>query len=436
MKHYKIGDRVLLMLGPEDQKVEVERTVVKPIFVWADEIEDGALEQLLDAAAHPCLFHHVAAMPDVHQGYGLPIGGVVAFEGAVSPYCVGKDKGCGMYAIQTNILWEKVTRDEIIKLRRLIRKAVPMGPGVAHKEPQEWDGFDKYLVQFTAGGEFAKDMPEWFTDKGWAWIRRTLGTLGGGNHFIEIQAGSDGYLWIMIHSGSRKLGDTLCGHHHAIAVKKCKQWRVALPTDRLAFLPTDTPEAKDYLRDLEFALAFAKENRLRMAAECIKAMIEVFGVVGVLKRLDVHHNYAALEHHIGRDVWVHRKGATSAKKDEYGIIPGDMGSPSYIVRGKGNLMAFMSCPHGAGRAFGIKAACRTLDADEEAAKMDGIVYDTPGTTVIKVKGEKMEVPNLGESVGAYKDIATVMKNAETLCDIEVELRPLGNIKGGKGKMRR
>lgn len=406
---YDAGEEIVLT------KLGKKYTTGKPILIWSGEIEDGALEQLIWASNHPCLFHHAAAMPDVHQGYGLPIGGVVAFHDGVSPYCVGKDKGCGMHAIQTNIKWEFVTREQIIQLRRAIRAVVPMGGGKVHDKPQDWIGFDKYL--------------DYFTVKSWRWVRRSLGTLGGGNHFIEIQAGSDGYLWIMIHSGSRKLGDTLCSHHHNIALEHNTRWHTKLPTPYMAFLPTGTTLCDNYIHDMNFALDFAKENRSRMMAAVVKVAQEIIPELRVEVGLDIHHNYAALENHMGKNVWVHRKGATSAKKGEFGIIPGSQGSSSYIVKGLGNPMSFMSCPHGAGRAFGRMDACRNLDPEKEAKLMEGIVYDSPKDTVVKVDGEKTIRKDLAESVGAYKDISVVMKNASDLVEIEVELRPLGNIKG-------
>jgi len=405
----------------------------KPIWIFSDHIEDGALEQLLWASNHPFIFNHASAMPDVHQGYGLPIGGVVAFINGVSPYCVGKDIGCGMYALRTSLKWEDVTDEQIIALRREIRKLVPMGGGVAHKEPQEWGEFRNFLDPKNIVGN---SLPGWWNPKGWNWIRRTLGTLGGGNHFIEIQKGSDGYLWFMIHSGSRKIGDTICDYYHKLALDHNTRWRTPLPVPYMATLPTQTPLCDSYLRDMSFALAFAKENRSRMMSNVVKAAKLVLGDFKVEWSHDIHHNYAALENHLGRNVWVHRKGATSAKKGEWGIIPGSQGSFSYIVTGKGETMSFMSCPHGAGRAFGRKDACRRLNPEAEAHKMKGVIYDTPKDTVVKIDGEKVVRKDLAESVGAYKDISVVMMNAEPLAKIEIELSPWGNLKGDDDKFRK
>ena len=412
----------------ENEKLQKSKFIVgKPIYVWVadkSEIEDGALVQLIDASNHPCLFHHASAMPDVHQGYGLPIGGVVAFHDGVSPYCVGKDKGCGMHFVLLSHPWEEITREQIVEIRRRVREMVPMGPAKAHDEPQEWKGFNDYLN----GVKVVKEGG-WFSMKKWNWFKRCLGTLGGGNHFIEIQAASTGGTGLMIHSGSRNVGETFCTFHHAIAVEHNLRWKTQLPTDRLAFLPTGTELCDDYLRDMEFALAYARENRRRMMDATLVAVESVLGSIKVEMREDVHHNYASLEHHLGKNVWVHRKGATSARKGELGIIPGSQGSASYIVRGKGNPLSFTSCPHGAGRAFGRKDACRSLDAETETKRMEGVVHDSWDTTVIKIDGEQKVVPDLGEATGAYKDISVVMQNATDLCDVEIELRPLGNLKG-------
>lgn len=430
---FKFDSGQIAQIVIEDQARAIE--VGKPIFIWQKEgeVEGGALLQLIDASHHPTLFHHVAAMPDVHQGYGLPIGGVVALKGAISPYSVGKDIGCGMGFVMFKFPWEEVTREQIIEIRRQIRKAVPMGGGIAHQEPQAWDGFKDFL---DPKNQVTNELPGWWSPKGWRWIQRCLGTLGGGNHFIELQASSDGNLGIMIHSGSRKIGETVCDYHHKVALKNNQQWHSQLPSERLAFLPADSKQGRVYLNDMNFSLKFAKQNRLSMMESCVAAIRSVLGNIDIEWMYDIHHNYATLENHLGHNVWVHRKGATSAKKGETGIIPGSMGSASYIVEGKGNPMAFMSCPHGAGRAYGRKEACRQLDAEEESKKMEGVVHDSWDTTFVKVDGQNTVTDDLGEAPGAYKDISAVMRHADDLCEIKLELRPLGNLKGKDTKFNK
>jgi tRNA-splicing ligase RtcB (3'-phosphate/5'-hydroxy nucleic acid ligase) len=236
----------------------------------------------------------------------------------------------------------------------------------------------------------------------------------------------------MLHSGSRNLGATMCDYHHNRAKEMCEKYHSKLPNPECAFFQVDSPEGQAYLDDMAFALAFAHENRTRMMLEFKKAFAEITGSITFEPDLDVHHNYARLENHFGRNVWVHRKGATSARKGELGIIPGSQGSPSYIVKGLGNRDSFMSCSHGAGRPFGRNEACKTLDLEEENKKMEGIVFDSYGVNTIKGK----KYPDLQESVGAYKDIDEVMTNQKDLVEIVTSLRPLGSIKAPDRRVKR
>jgi len=405
----------------------------KPILAWVnnmESIEAGAIKQLLDVAKLPFIFDHIAVMPDVHQGYGITIGGVVPCNGVIVPYFVGKDKGCGMRFVETNFLTRGLTDEMIIRIRRALRKKVPVGEGKAHQKMQDWDGFEKYLDEM-------RFPPTWYTGEKWMWFKRSLGTLGGGNHFLELQStvthDDKEHVGLMLHSGSRNLGSTVCDYHHNVAKEMCRKYHAKLPNEHCSFLPVDSPEGQDYINDMNFCLDYAKESRRRM----MKAFKEVFadevlqwlsdGEEGYLFQgeLDVHHNYAALENHLGKNVWLHRKGAISAKPGELGIIPGSQGSHSYIVKGFGNVQSFMSCPHGAGRKFGRNQACKQLNLEEEIAKMKGIVFDSYGS--LEIKGEKY--PDLQEAEGAYKDIGEVMANTSDLCEVITKLRPLGSVKG-------
>lgn len=236
------------------------------------------------------------------------------------------------------------------------------------------------------------------------------------NHFIEIQSGSDGHIWVMIHSGSRNFGLKTADAYHKKAVAMCERWVSNIPDKDLAFLPLDTPEGREYLTAMNYCLDFAFANRALMMKNILEIVSDLTGAT-IEQEVNIHHNYAQIENHFGEDVIVHRKGATKATTDTIGIIPGSMGSHSYIVSGKGNPDSFMSCSHGAGRKMGRKEAKRTLDLAQEQEKMKRVVHGL------------RNVSNLDEAPGAYKDIDIVMENQKDLVDILVELTPIANIKG-------
>jgi len=376
-----------------------------PIKAWLDDIEDGALKQAYNLAELPFVYKHIALMPDAHVGYGMPIGGIMATKGVVVPYAVGYDIGCGMCVCSLGI--KDISKEDLKKVMGLIRKRIPVGKNW-HKEMK-------------ATG-FLPDLPDNtpIVEREYAKARKQVGTLGGGNHFIEIQKGSGGYIHIMIHSGSRNLGHQVAGHYNKVAVELNERWFSKVPKEwQLAFLPTDTDEGRAYMAEMEYCLKFARKNRAFMMNEVIKIFVSE-GISGPEETyLDVAHNYAAWENHFGQNVIVHRKGATRAYEGERGIIPGSQGAFSYIVKGKGHEMAFKSCSHGAGRKMGRKDAIRSLDMAEQIDILDakGVIHS------VRNKG------NLDEAPGAYKDIAEVMANQSDLVDIEVELTPLAVIKG-------
>jgi len=379
-----------------------------PIKSWCEDLEVGAAEQAHYLAIHPSMFHHVALMPDCHQGYGMPIGGVIACRDVI-PNAVGVDIGCGMVAVDTGLLADACDTDLLKHIMGEIRKVVPVG--FAHQEKvQEWEGFDDCPdIQI-----LQTELPKAFCQ---------LGTLGGGNHFIELQAGDKGNLWIMIHSGSRNFGYKIAKHYNELAQELCTKFHsVVCPfkgQDGLAFLPNGSAWAMEYIAAMNYALAFAMENRWMM-------MRKVISIMGISDRdchaVNIHHNYAVMEHHFNQNVWVHRKGATSAQEGQLGIIPGSMGTSSYIVKGKGNAESFNSCSHGAGRCMGRKQASRTLTVEECDKAMDGIIYGRWGT-------DRKGNTDLGEAPQAYKDIDVVMKAQEDLVDIVERLTPLAVIKG-------
>ena len=380
-----------------------------PIKMWLDDIEEGALEQAKNLANLPFAFKHIAIMPDSHQGYGMPIGGVLATRDVIIPNAVGVDIGCGMCAVKTSLT--DIDTETLKKIIREIRKVVPVGFN-KHQSKQD-EGLMPKVIAFNAVDESIYDN-----------ALQSLGTLGGGNHFIEIQKGSDGHIWIMIHSGSRNLGKQIADHYDKIARELNKKWYSEVPDKwELAFLPVDSEEGQAYIREMNYAVEFALANRRLMMDRVIKILEDncinfgdtEFGNFD--KMINIAHNYARQENHFGENVWVHRKGATSAKEGELGIIPGSQGAKSYIVKGKGNPESFESCSHGAGRKMGRKEAQRTLSYEEEIKKMGDVIHE--------MRGEK----DLDEAPGSYKDIDVVMENQKDLVDIVVELSPLAVIKG-------
>lgn len=396
-----------------------------PIKSWCETLEEEALQQAQNLANHPVVAHHVALMPDCHVGYGMPIGGVIAARDAVIPNAVGVDIGCGMGAVKTSLNANQLENMKTIRtLLERVKRAVPVGEGHAHQSEQKWAGFEQFLARFDSEA----DYPEWWSKNKWVLDHKNLGTLGGGNHFIELQKDQDGVIWLMLHSGSRNLGHRIASYYHGVAKQLNKLWHSKLPDEHLAFLPLEHPAGKAYVRDMNFALSYALESR-RLMMEVFKEVVtHYFPEAEFLEEINIHHNYAALEHHFGENLWIHRKGATSAKAGEKGIIPGSMGTSSYIVEGLGNEQSFMSCSHGAGRKLGRMAASRTLNLDECNAAMEGIVFDR-WKKVKKRGGKKSDLMDFGESPLAYKDIDEVIQSEIDLIDPVVKLTPLGVIKG-------
>ena len=375
-----------------------------PIKLWLDDIEEGALDQTRNLANLPFAFKHIAIMPDSHQGYGMPIGGVLATKGVVIPNAVGVDIGCGMCALKVNI--NEITTEDLIKIRNLIKERIPVGMGKWHKEKQDIE-FMPPLEDVTGIA-----MEQW--DK----ALYQIGTLGSGNHFIEIQKGSDGHIWIMIHSGSRNIGYKVAQHYNKMAVDLNERWYSSVPKKQeLAYLPIHSDEAKKYMSEMQYCVDFAFANRKLMMLRVQQSFFDILGSLISDKMINIAHNYAAWENHFGTNVIVHRKGATRAYEGEIGIIPGSQGTSSYIVEGLGNEQSFKSCSHGAGRNMGRKAARKNLDLIYERARMQGVIHDMESED------------KLDEAPGAYKDINIVMNNQKDLVKILVELKPLAVVKG-------
>lgn len=374
-----------------------------PIKLWLDDLEEGALQQAKNLANLPFAYKHIAIMPDSHQGYGMPIGGVLAAEDAIIPNAVGVDIGCGMCSLKTDR--HEIDRDDLKSIMGIIRKTVPVGFN-HHDQQQD----EKWMPDRSGNLEIVEQEYES--------ARSQVGTLGGGNHFIEIQKGSDGFVWIMIHSGSRNIGYTVAKHYNQKAKELNEKWKIDTRTD-LAFFPKDSEEFNDYINEMDYCIEFALNNRKLMMERVQNAFIDVLGNVEFSDFINKPHNFASLENHFGKDLLIHRKGATRAREGELGMIPGSQGTNSYIVKGKGNKDAFESCSHGAGRVMSRNQAKKTLSVEGESKPLEerGILH------AIRHKSDLDEAP------GSYKDIKKVMDLQKDLIDIVIELEPLAVVKG-------
>lgn len=371
-----------------------------PIKIWASEVEEGALQQAINLSNLPFAFRHIALMPDVHQGYGMPIGGILAtVERMIIPNAVGVDIGCGITAIKTD-LTEIPTKGIKIVLEKA-KKLIPVG-FKHNKKPQEWAGF-----------RFAPNLT--IIEKELESARHQISSLGSGNHFCSIEQGSDGYIWLMVHSGSRNIGLKVANYYNNIA-KKLNQKNKIVPKEYdLAPLSLDIPEGNEYFQVMNYCLKFAKANRELLAEKLLSVFSEVTGAK-IARVIDCHHNYACEEEHFGKKVIVHRKGAIQAKTGQIGIVPGSMGTPSYIVEGLGNPESFYSCSHGAGRVMSRKQANKDFTEEMANSAMQGIVFDG-------WRGDLSEAPM------AYKDIEKVIAIQDDLVKPLVKLTPLGVMKG-------
>lgn len=375
-----------------------------PIKLWLEEkdMEEGALEQARHLANLPFAFKHIAIMPDTHLGYGMPIGAVLATKGAIIPNAVGVDIGCGMCSLRTNQV--EIAPDDLKEIMGAIRKKVPVG--FSHHEEAQ----DKLWMP-----EITGDLP--IVQQEYQSALFQVGTLGGGNHFIEIQKGSDGYIWIMIHSGSRNVGFTVANHYNGLAKKKNKKWFSCVPED-LAFLPEDSEYFDLYWNEMNYCIDFALSNRKLMMERVKDAFKETLTDVDFFDFINKPHNFADREEHFGEFVIVHRKGATRARKDEWGMIPGSQGTRSFLVTGKGNARSFESCSHGAGRVMSRTQARKNLNLEEQRKFLSdqGILHG--------IRHHR----DLDEAPASYKDIEEVMANQQDLVEIQIELQPLAVIK--------
>jgi tRNA-splicing ligase RtcB len=391
----------------------------RPIKVWASDLEPEAEQQARNLASMPFIHSHVALMPDAHAGKGSTVGSVIATNGAIIPAAVGVDIGCGMCAVKLPFKVDRLGGEEKLReLRHSIERSVPVGFN-AHKEMDE-----RRLTAFKALGSNS------LTDDNVEFPKAAyqLGSLGGGNHFIEICRDLDDNAWIMLHSGSRNIGKVLAERHINAAKNLMKSYFIDLPDPDLAYLAQGTPEFKAYLADLMWAQNYAKASRNEMMERVLEQVYrQVYGSgqwdeilydydKPDLFRVDCHHNYTNIENHGGKNLYITRKGAVSARDGEYGIIPGSMGAKSFIVKGKGAADSFCSCSHGAGRTMSRTKARQLFTAEDLAAQ-------TAGVECRKDDGVVDEIPS------SYKDIEQVMRNQADLVEPVYELKQIICVKG-------
>ena len=377
-----------------------------PVRLWTElhEVESSALDQLRNIAALPWVFKHVACMPDVHFGKGATVGSVIAMKGAVSPAAVGVDIGCGMAAVETNLRASDLP-DSLTLLRHRVEQAIPVG-FASH------DRVTKHAEKHPLFKEFHQ-LTDKVQDK-LGRARKQLGTLGGGNHFIELCLDGSQRVWLMLHSGSRNIGKTLAEIHMGRARKLAHN--AELPDRDLAVFLAGTRAMDEYRRDLYWAQRYAKANREVMLKLYQDVLTKLFPQIRFEKPVTCHHNYVAEEVHFGEEVFVTRKGAISAREGELGIIPGSMGTRSFIVRGRGNTESFCSASHGAGRRMSRGQAKRSFSLADLAAQ-------TAGVECRKDRAVLDEIP------GAYKDIDQVMENQRDLVEVVAELKQVMCVKG-------
>jgi tRNA-splicing ligase RtcB (3'-phosphate/5'-hydroxy nucleic acid ligase) len=409
-----------------------------PVYSWAPDLEPGARAQARNCARLPVSFHHVAVMADGHQGYGVPIGAVLALDDALSPYAVGNDIGCGMAIVPTTLSVSDllapvatrsgdvgaIARDDIMGW---VQSTIPSGNS-AHRHPARLPDVDTLLhtaydamLAAADSTDELRDDRDHFLQRG----RAQLGTLGSGNHFIELLAGPDDDVWVMVHSGSRGVGGAICDTFHRLALAHCDAEGQALPDPGLAWLPASSPAGRCYERALRAGLDYAEFNRRHMLEQIATIVERRFGdAIRWDKIVDIHHNDATLETHFDRRVWVHRKGAVKASAGTPTITPGSMGTGTFLGTGLGNPASFASCSHGAGRVRSRAAARRELSLQREletVAAAGGKVFAASKDAV------------LDEMPGAYKDLDDVMSNQADLVRPTRRFRPLGTYKGADAR---
>lgn len=387
------------------------KQISKRLMNWASILEDNTREQAERTASMPFIYPHLALMPDAHLGKGATVGSVIPTLGAIIPAAVGVDIGCGMIAVRTQFTATDVRgRGVLAPLRVAIENAIPLSAGKYNERVYDAETAERIVeLERRDGAESAEKIaPNW---------RLQLGSLGSGNHFIEVSLDEADRVWLFLHSGSRGVGNKLAGKHIKVAQEQCRKRWIDLPDSDLAYLVEGDREFWDYIRDLRWAQHFALLNRQEMMHRVLACM-DVFmgeGTAG-LEVINTHHNYTEREKHFGKEVWLSRKGAIDASEGTPGLIPGSMGTRSYVVTGKGNRLALNSSPHGAGRQHSRSAAKRTFSRAQLDEAMQGIEW-------------RQSDAFLDEIPGAYKPIDQVMADAADLVEIRHTLRQIVNVKG-------
>lgn len=392
-----------------------------PLKMWVQgvPVDDTAKEQLALAAQLPIIFKHIAAMPDVHAGKGSTIGSVIPTKGAIIPAAVGVDIGCGMMACETNLHKDQLPQD-LAPLRQMIEKYVPHGRVPGARDPGAWNKPPQIVQEkwATLLPEFEKicaKYPNFVKTNNY----KHLGTLGTGNHFIEVCIDERGYVWFMLHSGSRGIGGAIGNHFMKLAQEAAMTNEVNLPHRDLAYFTEGDQYFDDYVQAVNWAQQFAKNNREVMMMQTITATKLALGIefeAYIDDAINCHHNYVSLERHFGEDIYVTRKGAVKAEIGERGIIPGSMGERSFIVSGKGNPESFRSCSHGAGRIMSRTAAKNTFTLEDHEKATKGVEC-------------RKDIAVIDETPKAYKDIDAVMAAQSDLVDILHTLKQVVCVKG-------
>lgn len=386
-----------------------------PVKVYTADLDPAARQQLVNVSKLPIVHHHVAAMPDVHLGIGATVGSVIPTRGAIIPAAVGVDIGCGMIATRLSLAAGALDERMLRKAYDQIVRDVPVG----FDQHPEGRARTETAKRFSAGLRRILDKHPGVrkrVGKHSDWVRQ-LGTLGGGNHFIEVCTDEEDRLWVMLHSGSRGIGNAIGSYFIELARRDAERCQLHLPNRDLAYFPEGAQHFDDYVEAVGWAQDYARANRAEMMALVIGALrrhLPPFEVTG--EAVNCHHNYVEREHHYGAEVWVTRKGAIRARAGDLGIIPGSMGTRSYIVRGKGNAEAFHSCAHGAGRRMSRNQAAQSFSVAD-------LERQTAGVVCRKDKGVLDEIP------GAYKDIDEVMANQSDLVEVVHTLKQVICVKG-------
>lgn len=386
--------------------------ITQRLFSWASILDAKTRAQAETASTMPFIYPHLALMPDAHLGKGATVGSVIPTLGAIIPAAVGVDIGCGMIAVKTPYAESDLPADRRA-LRTAIEKAIPLSAGNYNSRVTR-DHTQVRLDELAADAETAGFDPASYAA---SW-KMQLGTLGSGNHFIEVSLDEDDQVWLFLHSGSRGVGNKIAQRHISVAQQLCKQWWIDLPDLDLAYLVEGTDEFWAYIRELRWAQKFALLNREEMMDRVVTCFADWIGVEMVerLEEINCHHNYTSQEKHFGKDVWLSRKGAIDASAGSMGLIPGSMGTRSYVVVGKGNPVALNSSPHGAGRAYSRTAARKAFTHDDLRTAMGDIEYRDTAALID-------EIP------AAYKDIDVVMQDAADLVEVRHTLRQIVNVKG-------